>query len=92
MKKISMTTVLALALAVVGRAESVSDAFCEALNVSGLTFTTGGDAAWTVTTENAADGVSALQSGVIGHSQSTWFQTTIEGPRLISYQVKDTFR
>lgn len=87
MKKISMTTVLALALAVAGRAESVSDAFCEALNVSGLTFTTGGDAAWTVTTENAADGVSALQSGVIGHSQSTWFQTTIEGPRLISFMV-----
>lgn len=88
MKKISMTTVLALALAVAGRAESVSDAFCEALNVSGLTFTTGGDAVWTVTTEDSSDGVSALQSGVIGHSQGTWFQTTIEGPRLISFMWK----
>lgn len=87
MNKGLITTALALALAVAGRAESVSDAFCEALNVSGLTFTTGGDAAWTVTTENAADGVSALQSGAIGHSQSTWFQTTIEGPRLISFMM-----
>ena len=48
-------------------------------------FTTGGDAEWYV---EGNDGVEpgAWRSGAIGHSNSTWIETTVTGPCLVSFQ------
>lgn len=57
----------------------------QALNVTNLTFTTGGDAPWWVETTNTHDGVAALQSGVIGDYQQSWLETTLTGPGTLTF-------
>jgi alpha-tubulin suppressor-like RCC1 family protein len=57
-------------------------------NPPGLTFSTGGDANWFGQTTTTNDGVDAAQSGAIGDSQSTWVETTVNGPGTLSYWWK----
>ncbi|MEI8044162.1 MAG: hypothetical protein WCL11_22315, partial [Verrucomicrobiota bacterium] len=57
----------------------------EALNVTNLTFTTGGDAPWFIETTNRHDGVMALQSGAIGDNQKSWLRTTVSGPGTLTF-------
>ena len=56
----------------------------QALNVTILTFTTGGDAPWFIETTNSHDGV-AVQSGPIGDSQQSWLRTTVAGPGTLTF-------
>jgi len=57
----------------------------EAVNAPSLTWTTGGTAAWFPETTFSHDGVAAAQSGVIGNSQQSWMQTTVEGPGTATF-------
>ena len=53
---------------------------------SSLSFTTGGDApAWYGQTGVTHDGVDAARSGAITHSQTTWFQTTVNSAGTVSF-------
>lgn len=60
----------------------------EALNRPGLAWRTGGAAPWFVQTRTTYDGVSALQSGAIGHGRNSWLETTVTGPGWISFWWK----
>ena len=62
--------------------------FSDALNSPPLTFTTGGNSNWFIETTDTHDGVSAVQSGTIGDSQSTWIQTQVTGPGTLSFWWK----
>ena len=62
--------------------------FGEALNSPALTFTTGGNSIWFIETTDTHDGAMAMQSGIIGNSQSTWLQTQITGPGTLSFWWK----
>ena len=59
-----------------------------ALDNSSLNFTTGGDASWFGQTSTAHDGVDSARSGLIGHSESTWLETTVSGPGILSFWWK----
>ena len=50
-----------------------------------LSFTTGGNASWFGQTAVTHDGVDAAQSGKITGNQSSWMQTTVTGPGIISF-------
>ena len=65
-------------------------AFAETLDMgaSGLVFTTGGNANWYVQSSMVYSGSTAMRSGTIGHSQSTWMQTTVVGPATVSFYWK----
>lgn len=56
-----------------------------ALNVTNLTFFTGGDAPWWIESTNTHDGIMALQSGAIGNNQASWLRTTVTGPGQLTY-------
>ncbi len=58
----------------------------EALDNTALTWTTGGNANWTGQASVWYFGGSAAASGVIANSQSTWVQTTVTGPGILSYR------
>ncbi len=57
----------------------------QALNITNLVFTTGGDAPWFVQTSNVHDGFMAVQSGTIGDNQKSWLRTTVVGPGTLTY-------
>ncbi len=59
-----------------------------ALDASGLTYTFGGNANWFPQATTTHDGADAAQSGAIGHSQQSWFETTVTGPGSLSYWWK----
>jgi immune inhibitor A len=62
----------------------------QALDNPTLVFTTGGDRGWfgqTAVYQSGA-GASAAQSGLITHSQASWFQTSVTGPNTISFWWK----
>lgn len=56
-----------------------------ALDNTTLTFSTGGSVSWFGQTSKSHDGVDAAKSGAIGHSQSSWLQTTVTGPGTLSF-------
>ena len=56
-----------------------------ALDNTSLSFTTGGDAAWTPQVDETHDGIDAAQSGTISANQSSWLQTTVTGAGTISF-------
>lgn len=60
----------------------------EAADSSNLTFTTGGTKGWFGQTTTTHDGIDAIQSGVVGNSQQSWFETTVTGPGTLSYWVR----
>lgn len=59
-----------------------------ALDATGYSWTTGGNAAWSGQSSVTHDGTDAAQSGVIGNSQSSWFETTMTGPGTLSFWWK----
>ncbi len=58
-----------------------------AVGAAGLTFATGGDLPWTVSTPGRADDV-LVKSGAIGHSQESWIETTVSGVGTMSFWWK----
>ncbi len=56
-----------------------------ALDAAALSWSQGGNLYWTAQTGTTHDGVDAAQSGAIGNSQTTWFQTTLQGPGILSF-------
>ncbi len=56
-----------------------------ALNNTSLDWTTGGDAPFTAQTTTSHSGGSAVQTGRIGHNQSTYLATTVTGPGTLSF-------
>jgi len=57
----------------------------EAVDNSGLTWFTGGDADWSGQTSTYYYDGDAAQSGNISHNQSTWIQTMVSGPGNLSF-------
>jgi hypothetical protein len=55
---------------------------------SDYAWSVGGNVPWFYETGITHDGVAALQSGMIGNNQSSWFETTIRGPGSISWWWK----
>ena len=62
--------------------------FNAALDCQGLTFTTGGDAAWFEQSDVVKTGETALRSGAISDGQRTWLETTVSGPGMVSFWWK----
>jgi hypothetical protein len=56
-----------------------------ALDATNLVWTTGGDVPWFGQTQTTRDGVDAAQSGHVPQGSSSWLQTTVEGPGLLTY-------
>ena len=59
--------------------------FNQALNTTGLTWTTSGTASWFVETTNTHDNVSAAQSGSVTNSQTSSLSTTVTGPGTLTF-------
>lgn len=59
-----------------------------ALDTTNLVWSTGGNAVWSGTDSVTHDGVDAAQSGLIGHSQSTYVETTVIGPGTLAFWWK----
>jgi len=59
--------------------------FNEALDVDGLTFTTGGDAEWFEQSDVAKTGETALRSGAISADEDTWIETTVAKTGMLSF-------
>lgn len=70
-----------LALALPAHAGPLADA----LDAPSLVWTTGGNANWVAQTVESNDGVDATQSGVIGHNDETWLETTVTGPGVLDF-------
>ena len=69
-----------------GWTASLADSdLAEGMNATNLVFTSGGNAEWIAVLSPAHDGALAVQSGDIGSSQSSWMQTTVVGPALVSF-------
>lgn len=64
---------------------SDASAFSAAADAPTLSFTTGGDANWLVVTNPVHTGSTALRSGSITNSQSTWLQTQVTGIGQLSF-------
>ncbi|MCX6924292.1 MAG: immunoglobulin domain-containing protein, partial [Verrucomicrobia bacterium] len=60
----------------------------EALDGSGLAWTTGGDAAWFGQTLTTHDGVDAARSGSLADLQQSWLETTVSGPGTLTFWWK----
>jgi hypothetical protein len=61
----------------------------EAVDNTGLTWTTGGDPTeWFPQTVTSYYGGDAAQSGDITHYKSTWLQTTVIGPGMLTFYWK----
>lgn len=60
----------------------------DAADVPNLTFTTGGTKGWFGQSTITHDGIDAIQSGDIGNSEQSWFQTTVTGPGTLSYWAR----
>ncbi len=57
----------------------------EAVDNTSMDWSSGGDALWFYQTTTTHDGEDAAQSGDIGDSQETYFETTVSGPGTISF-------
>lgn len=66
----------------------ITDPLAEALDITGLTFTTSGTGTWTKITDSTANGSDSAKSPTITHSQSSSFQTTISGYTTIKFYWK----
>src|SRR5262249_33641526 len=67
---------------------TVFTSLADALDTTGLTWTTSGDANWFGQPQISHDGVDAAQSGAITHNQQSTLQTTISGPGNLSFWWK----
>lgn len=59
-----------------------------ALDQPTLTWTTGGNTNWDAQTITTHDGVDAAMSGPLTDSQTTWFQTSVNGPLTMTFWWK----
>jgi len=59
----------------------------EAANLTNLTLTTGGDAAWVVDLVTNYDGVASIRSGIIGDSQESWVSLAVKGAGTICFRT-----
>lgn len=73
---------------IVGANEPASLSLAEAVNQPDWIFLTGGQSEWFPQTEKSKDGISAAQSGSLGHSRESWLTTTIAAPGTISFWWK----
>ena len=67
---------------------AVWSSFSTALDNTSLSFTTGGDANWTVVTADSYSGGSSARSGAIDHRKSTWLQTQVTGAGVVQFWYK----
>jgi subtilisin family serine protease len=58
---------------------------CDAVDDCSLTWSQGGAAPWTGQVLTTYDGQDAAESGLITHSQDSWFETTVDGPGTVSF-------
>ncbi len=56
-----------------------------ALDTSGLTWTTGGNLPWSGQATITHDHVDSARSGPIGNNQSSWIETTVTGPAVVTF-------
>ncbi|MDD4254556.1 MAG: PKD domain-containing protein [Methanofollis sp.] len=64
---------------------TVTPTFEEALDAEGLAWTRGGDAPWFVQLSETFVGGSCGQSGAITRNQQTWIETTVTGPKNLTF-------
>ncbi|MBP2146163.1 PKD repeat protein [Methanofollis sp. W23] len=64
---------------------TVTPIFEEALDAEDLVWTTGGDAPWFVQLNKSFTGGSGGQSGAIDRNQQTWIETTVTGPKNLTF-------
>ena len=57
-----------------------------ALDTTELTWTTGGNLPWSGQTSITYDSVDAARSGAIGNSQSSWMETSVTGPAILTFR------
>ena len=60
----------------------------DAVEAHGLTFETGGDAAWFMQSDVAYDGETALRSGAIGDDGESWVETTVTDAGTVTFWWK----
>ena len=65
-----------------------ADPLAAALDGAGLAWTTGGTLPWVAQTAITHDGVDAVRSGAVSHSQDSWMQTTLSGAGTLTYWWK----
>jgi hypothetical protein len=63
----------------------IADAFAAALDISGYTWSSSGNALWSAQTATTFDGVDAVKSGTITHSQTSSLSTTINEAGTLSF-------
>lgn len=64
--------------------------FSDALDSPGLTWTTGGDLPWTISTNSFVYGTNAAFSGAVTNGQTSWIETTIPGPATVIFNYRRT--
>lgn len=64
---------------------TVTPTFEEALGAEDLVWTTGGDAPWFVQLNSTFTGGSCGQSGAIKRDQQSWIETTVTGPKNLTF-------
>lgn len=64
---------------------TVTPTFEEALDAEDLVWTTGGDAPWFVQLNESFTGGSGGQSGAIERHQQSWIETTVAGPKNLTF-------
>jgi subtilisin-like proprotein convertase family protein len=64
---------------------SVASQIAQAVDNQQLTFTTGGNLPWVISTSSNHDGIDSVESGWITHSQQSWLETTVTGPAYINF-------
>jgi len=65
-----------------------TDPLAEALDTTGLIWTTSGNLPWFYQTTTTKDGLDAAQSGAITHSQTSSLETTLVGPGTMTFWWK----
>jgi|GEM_PF-4327543 hypothetical protein len=63
-------------------------AIADAVDNTALSYFSGGTAVCTVDTTTTHDTVDAMKSGLISHSQETWFETVLDGPGTLGFWWK----
>ncbi|MBM9513714.1 C39 family peptidase [Desulfogranum marinum] len=74
-----------LSVSIVNLQEEELSTLAESLDNRTLTWSTGGNAGWYGQSSTVYYGGDAAQSGVIGNSQQSYFETVVSGPGTISF-------
>lgn len=82
------TTVKYCAVDEGGTVEPAHSALYKVIDPQELVFTHGGTAPWFEQGTVTYDGIGAYQSGAIGNSQSSWMETTVNGPGAVRFRWK----